>query len=79
MIRASSVREPSLVVENLHDWMELMIRRVYGFRNFENFRLRVKHFFQEKVGQLIVSRQSRRLFFFCEETFGNFFEANKMG
>jgi transposase len=32
------------ITEGLHNRMEEIIRRAYGFRNFENFRLRVKHY-----------------------------------
>ena len=30
------------ITEGLHNKMEMISRRAYGFRNFENYRLRVK-------------------------------------
>ncbi|WP_277621767.1 transposase [Kineobactrum sediminis] len=33
--------ESHLGTEGLHNKMEMMSRRAYGFRNFENYRLRV--------------------------------------
>jgi transposase len=33
--------EPNGVTEGFHTKMEMMTRRAYGFRNFENYRLRV--------------------------------------
>jgi transposase len=30
------------ILEGFHNKMEMILRRAYGFRNFENYRLRVK-------------------------------------
>lgn len=39
--RLGSAR-PNSITEGLHNKMELISRRAFGFRNFKNYRLRVK-------------------------------------
>ncbi len=41
-IRAIAVTSPAYrITEGFHNKMEMISRRAYGFRNFENYRLRV--------------------------------------
>ena len=44
VVRMWRFSKTNSITEGLHNRMEEIIRRAYGFRNFENFRLRVKHY-----------------------------------
>lgn len=44
IVRMWRFSKTNSITEGLHNRMEEIIRRAYGFRNFENFRLRVKHY-----------------------------------
>jgi hypothetical protein len=43
-IGAATVTRNNGITEGFHNKMELINRQAYGFRNFENYRLRVKAF-----------------------------------
>lgn len=44
IVRMWRFSKTNSITEGLHNRMEEIIRRAYGFRNFENFRLRVLHY-----------------------------------
>lgn len=44
IVRMWRFSKTNSITEGLHNRMEEIIRRAYGFRNFENFRLRVKEY-----------------------------------
>lgn len=44
IVRMWRFSKTNSITEGLHNRMEEIMRRAYGFRNFENFRLRVKHY-----------------------------------
>jgi transposase len=42
IVRMWRVHQTNSTLEGLHTKMEMLSRRAFGFRNFENYRLRVK-------------------------------------
>ena len=71
MTRGSSVFKPTIIAEELHDRIEGIVIRAYGFQNFENFRLRIKKFFfTKRLDDLISSDRAVESFSFAEKPSG---------